>query len=42
MVRPKKIPVVPVIHVMKKLGSVGRKKFFLIIFFMVLAVLNEH
>ena len=30
------------LHVMKKLGSVGRKNFFLIIFFRVLAVLNEH
>ena len=31
------------LHVMKKLGSVGRKKkFFLIIFFRVFAVLNEH
>ena len=41
MVRPKKYLWFR-LHVMKKLGSVGRKKFFLIFFFMVLAVLNEH
>ena len=42
ILRPKKTPVVPVTcHEKIRVGR-SEKKFFLIIFFMVLAVLNEH